>query len=115
MVKCNFKRHYLNGVHCGQDVKNTQFNMPSWEQACMWAHEVSTDPELPDVVFELENCDTGEHLDLTRYDQRTKNEIPVRKKTSLLAMPDDPFILLPPIPQRRKEDGNNDKQKHGKR
>ena len=102
MIRINATRHHLNGVHTGSNVILNQHKIESWPAACNWAHELSCSPDWPEVVIELENCETGERLDLSRYAQRTKNEFPVEK--ILLELPEDVYKLEVLTPRRRKDD-----------
>lgn len=108
-ILVNFKRHYLNGVHCGETFENVKFKMQSWEWACEWAHHMSVSLQTPEIIIELENHTTGDKLDLSMYHQRTVNEAPVKKV--LRDMPANMFKLVEPTPQRRKDDGTEKEEK----
>lgn len=102
-MKINATRHHLNGVHTGYDLPLFHFQgFLTWIEACEWAHNVSCDPNLPEIVTELENCENGDKLDLSRYTQRTKTELPLEK--ILLELPEDMCKLEPLTPRRRKDD-----------
>lgn len=111
-IKVNFKRHYLYGVHCGETFSNYDFKMTSWQWACEWAHLMSCSQSAPEYIVELENVETGEVLDLSRYSERTINQKPIKKP--LRDKPQNPYKLVPYIPQRRSTDGT-EKQKESKK